>query len=608
MRKIYSMLALLMTTALSALAGPQTPSVMMPSMYMGSSFVANWGGNNSDKYLLSVYTLGDGVTKVAEDFSKVNQKDGKLDAATPGIPEGWTVDVAAKGTTDVVYDGSKNRILLDGDADHVTTPVMVGGNMTSCVFKANIVHAEGITKDNSSVFAVKVYDKEGDLLTSGRIEALYFASRQDFNVTEAFGYIPANVGRIEFAIEKTDGHSVGDIAISSISYEFKAPKFVMTDREVTETHYTVTGLDPEAVYYYYVKAQEGTEVSAMSGIMLVDEYLPTTALPASSVTANSFTANWEYLPKSAGYIVQGYRYDVAKTSGVREVLKENFSKSTKGTVALPITYVSNADELTDCPGWTGRNLIAAAGMMGANSGRFPMNMSYVHSPEMNLSASKGVYTVHVKAHGTAGDQLSVYHVGYMVDGHLVMHKLTFDANGDAEDTWEMEDGDGQTVLSFEESKMKPFLLDVVEVTQKVNAGDVTTVVLPEVRVNDGKATSYTFTDMVSDCRYGYTVTGWRTDDYKSELKSTTSEYVYVNLSSTDGISNGTVSVGKPQVSVSGNTVMVTLAQAAPIYLIGIDGSTRQVVAGHAGANTLTVEPGQVYIVKAGGYAFKFVAK
>ena len=304
MRKVYSMLALLMTTALSALAGPQAPLIKEASMYTGNSFVANWGGDNSNKYLLSVYTVGEGVTQVTEDFSKVNQKDGKLDAANPGIPAGWTVDVAAKGTTDVVYDGSKNRILLDGDADHVTTPIMVGGNMTSCVFKANIVHAEGITKDNSSVFAVKVYDKEGDLLTSGRIEALYFASRQDFNVTEAFGYIPANVGRIEFAIEKTDGHSVGDIAISSISYEFKASKFVMTDREVTETHYTVTGLDPEAVYYYYVKAQEGTEVSAMSGIMLVDEFLPTTALPASNVTANSFTANWEYLPKSAGYIVR----------------------------------------------------------------------------------------------------------------------------------------------------------------------------------------------------------------------------------------------------------------------------------------------------------------
>ena len=608
MRQVYSMLALLMTTALSALAGPQVPLIKEASMYTGNSFVANWGGDNSNKYLLSVYTVGEGVTQVTEDFSKVNQKDGKLDAANPGIPAGWTVDVAAKGTTDVVYDGSKNRILLDGDADHVTTPIMVGGNMTSCVFKANIVHAEGITKDNSSVFAVKVYDKEGDLLTSGRIEALYFASRQDFNVTEAFGYIPANVGRIEFAIEKTDGHSVGDIAISSISYEFKASKFVMTDREVTETHYTVTGLDPEAVYYYYVKAQEGTEVSAMSGIMLVDEFLPTTALPASNVTANSFTANWEYLPKSAGYIVQGYRYDVAKTSGVREVLKENFSKSTKGTVALPITYVSNVDDLTDCPGWSGRNLIAAAGMLGANSGRFPMNMSYVYSPEMNLSASKGVYTVHVKAHGTAGDQLSVYHVGYMVNGQLVMHKLTFDANGDAEDTWEMTDGDGQTVLSFDESKMKPFLLDVVEVTQKVNAGDITTVVLPEVRVNDGKTTSYTFTDMVPDSRYSYTVTGWRTDDYKNELKSVTSDYVYVTLSSTDGISNGTVSGGKPQVFVSGNTATVVLAQAAPIYLIGIDGGTKQMLAGHAGANTLTVEPGQVYIVKAGGYAFKFVAK
>lgn len=603
------MLALLLTTALSALAGPQAPFIKGATMYTGKSFVANWGSDTPSKYLLSVYTLGEGVAQVTENFSKVNQKDGKLDEANPGIPQGWTVDVSAHGTTDVIYDGSTNRILLDANEDRVVTPLMVGGNMTSCVFKANIVHADGITKDNSSVFTVKVYDKEGDLLTSGRVEALYFASRQDFSVTEAFGYTPRNVGRIEFTIEKDETRKVGDIAISSITYEYKSPKYVLTDQEVAEDHYTVTGLDPEAVYYYYVKAQEGTEVSDLSPIMLVDEFLPTTALPASNVAAHSFTANWEYLPKSAGYIVQGYRYDVAKTAGVREVLKENFSKSTKGTVALPITYVSNPDDLTDCPGWTGRNLIAAAGMLGANSGSFrPMNLSYVHSPEMNLSASKGAYTIHVKAHGTAGDQLSVYHVGYTVNGQLVMHKLKFDANGEAEDTWEMQDGDGQTVLSFEESKMKPFLLDVVEVTQKINAGDVTTVVLPEVRVNDGKATSYTFTDMVSDSRYGYTVRGWRADDYKNELLSDISSYVYVDLSSTDGISNGTVSAGKPQVSVCGNTATVVLAQAAPIYLIGINGSTKQVVAGRAGANTLTVEPGQVYIVKAGGYAFKFVAQ
>ena len=114
--------------------------------------------------------------------------------------------------------------------------------------------------------------------------------------------------------------------------------------------------------------------------------------------------------------------------------------------------------------------------------------------------------------------------------------------------------------------------------------------------------------MDPDSRDSYTVTGWRTDDYKNELKSVTSDYVYVTLSSTDGISNGTVSGGKPQVFVSGNTATVVLAQAAPIYLIGIDGGTKQMLAGHAGANTLTVEPGQVYIVKAGGYAFKFVAK
>lgn len=44
MRKVYSMLALLMTTALSALAGPQVPLIKEASMYTGNSFVANWGG------------------------------------------------------------------------------------------------------------------------------------------------------------------------------------------------------------------------------------------------------------------------------------------------------------------------------------------------------------------------------------------------------------------------------------------------------------------------------------------------------------------------------------------------------------------------------------
>ena len=49
-----------------------------------------------------------------------------------------------------------------------------------------------------------------------------------------------------------------------------------------------------------------------------------------------------------------------------------------------------------------------------------------------------------------GDYLSVYHVGYMEDNKLVIHKATFDENGKIDEEWEMKDGDSETMLSFEE--------------------------------------------------------------------------------------------------------------------------------------------------------------
>lgn len=608
MGKFYSALLLLLSMAAGASADVQPPVIKAPGQYTGRSFVANWAGNGDEQYLLSVYRLSDNQTNVSEDFSKVNQTDGKIDASNTGLPEGWDVDIAANGSKDVVYYNDRNHILLDANADKVTTPVIVGGNLSSFVINANLVNADGIAQDNSSVFYVKVYDKAGDLVTSGQIEAMYFAMRQDFDLAEAFGYMPANIGKVEIGLEKSDGKSVGDIAINSITYAYDAPEYVLSDVATTAESYLVDNLDPELVYYYYVKAKSGAQVSPMSGIWAVDEFLPTTAQPATELTSTSFVANWEYLPRSAGYVLQPYRYDVAEESGEKEVLGESFSKSHSGTVDDPVTSVPSPDELTDNPGWTGSNLIAADGMLGANSGRFPVNMSYVHSPEMNLSGNGGRYTIRVKAHGTPGDQLSIYHVGYMVDGALNMHKLTFDDNGDVDETWQMDDGDEQTVLSFEESKLKPFLLDEVRVSMAVEKGDTSIVKLDAVDVNDSKTTSYRLDHLKENATYSYTVQGWRTDEYGNRVESQISDPVYVRLADATGIGAAPAAERQPTVRIDGTTLTVALPHDAPIYVFTADGAAQRVLQGKTGENVLSLESGRAYIVKAYGYAFKVAVR
>ncbi len=603
MKKIYFLFSLLVVTVVSAYAAT-TPTVGYPENYTGTSFKATWSDTGASKYLLSLYTLGDNMVSFDETFADVNQKDGKLDTANPNIPAGFDVDIAANGTTEVVYYNNRNHILLDANGDKVSTTLMVGGNMSTCKISANLVNASGITKDNSSIFRISRYDKEGQLISYGEVEAYYFYLKEELDINEAFGYKAANVGKVVFEIIKEDGHSTGDIAINTIQYDYAAPEYLFQDKEVENTFYVADHLDAEKVYYYYVKAQDD-ETSEMSNIMYVDGFLNVNALPATDITATSFTANWEYLPKALGYYLQPFRYDVEQETKAKTILEETFSKSTQGTMDEPVSVDSPADDYTDNPGWTGAQMLGAQGMLGANNGsRFAL--AYVHSPIMNLSAQGGKYKIHFKAHGTAGDNIAVYHYGYATSQSDI-HRSTIDADGNVEDTWEVSDGDSETVLSFEESKMKKFFLDEVTITQEVQAGEVTTVVLDPINIVDPKTTSYAFTGLEGGKKYGYTVTGWRNNDLGIEVTSETSSLVYVDLGTATGISANTIAEAT-QVSLNGNTVTVTLAHPMPIYLFTLDGCTRQTVNGMVGINTLTLAPGQIYIVKVAGHTYKVICR
>lgn len=616
MKKLYSIMASALLASASAFAQVQTPYAYDPADYAGTSFTANWEWTEGQNYLLSVYSESDNTATVDEDFSGVNQTNGKINAADNGLPEGWNVDITTNGTTDVVYYNNKNHILLDADGDALTNPIVVGSNMLSYVFNANIVNADGITKDNSSVFVVEVYDKDGQLLESGRIEAIYFAQRQDFDLAEAFGYMPANIGTVKLKIEKTDGHDVGDIAVNSVKYTFKSPDYALKDKEFGEddTEYNVTGLNPELVYYYYVRGTKDGQTSGIANIKRVDGFLDVKPLPATNVTATSFTANWEYLPKAAGYIVKPFKYVATTDDGMLKVLDEHFSGATEGTVDNPVS-VADPDAVTDQKGWTGRNIIAAEGMLGASAGRYPMNISYLHSPTLNLTANGGKYTVSIKAHGKTGDYLSVYRVNYLVDTNgdgtpdaLNIHKTTaFDENGYAEDTWEMTDGANEMQLSFEENKLAKFLISEVTITQEIKAGEMMKYSLTPVSVTDGKTTHYDFSSLDRNGLYGYTVTGVERNEYGIENPSAESEEIKVQLSGTDAIS-GTVAGGISGFAVSGSVATVTLAEAAPIAVYNAGGSLLATFSGKPGVNTVPLNGKGIFVLKAAGHVYKVMAK
>ena len=143
MKKIYFILSLLATTVASAYAAVNPPTIGFPDNY-----------------------LGDNMMKFNETFANVNHSGGKINTANPNIPAGFSVDISKNGTTDVVYYNDRDHIVLDANDDKVSTSLMVGGNLSRCIFKANLINAQGITKENSSRFKVTLYDKAGDMMLS----------------------------------------------------------------------------------------------------------------------------------------------------------------------------------------------------------------------------------------------------------------------------------------------------------------------------------------------------------------------------------------------------------------------------------------------------------
>ena len=206
---------LLVCSLLSAgIANAQdAPVAMYYSDYTGDSFVANWDlvGEGSNTRL-SVFETGENVL-VTENFRGINSTDGKIDQSNPNYPAGWVVSVSDFGKADIAYDGKSNRLMLDADGDYVSTTLIVGSNLKDFTINANLVNADGITKENSSIFKIDYYDCDGLRIAGGQIEALYFASQQSLNMKDALSSQPVDVGTVKISLVTEGDRNVGALLL-----------------------------------------------------------------------------------------------------------------------------------------------------------------------------------------------------------------------------------------------------------------------------------------------------------------------------------------------------------------------------------------------------------
>lgn len=611
-----SIQALIATTAIlggwnaANAAVPEMPGTPTVTEYTGDSFNVNWDPvDGATSYLLNVfYVNADKPVNVSENFSSVNHTNDKIDTANPNYPTGWDINVSTNGSTDMANDGTGDYIVFDKGDDYITIP-QLPGTLESFTISGGVFDADRIDEANSSALRIEVFDDHDLRILSGDVSILYFASQPTFDIFQALGYNTGNITKVKISLVQNDQRTIGKLLIKSVDYSYNEREYVVNAKELAETSYKVTGADPLKIYYSNVAAKNAEGTSTPSYMLTIDEFLTPVATNASAVTATSYTANWETLPKAAKYVVNNYKITEVAEAQNYPILHDDFAKATEGTQDNPVS-IDSADAYTSALGWGGSKMLIANGMLGADNGGMaggrPM-YGYLQTPNIDLSGNGGKYTVTIKAYGQEGDYLSVYRVGYVVGGKLNIHETKqFPADGYIEESWEMTDGVADMKLSIEPKNMKRFFLDEITISQELPAGSIVKSKVETVTV-DAPATSYTFENLDANGTYGYDLSAIRYDQWGYEDTSEMSNTVTVKLTNAGITDTATQKV--TNVNVADGQILITTSESnVPVYLYTIDGSLIATAVANQGTTAIPVNGNSLYILKAGNEVHKLIVK
>lgn len=505
--------------------------------FTADGFTANWQPvEGATHYLFSLFHNVENGETVEQNFSE----DFASLETSATMPEGWTYTATNGGAPEFYKNADKD---IQAAVQFKNGDVLImpdnGGRLTSLTFSiiecktpknaeelngAQIIvdRWDGFTWKNFTTIQMDAseygYGERHDIdWTRFVLKDLYKCTTMRFRLAG----LPDDcaMGFTDFAWSTEN--------ISSVVYDIK-------DKRVDGTSYTVSGLDTDTDYSYTVKACNENTTSPSSEAADAVGVVTPIAEAATDVRHDSYTANWQTAPKATGYIVENndvYTAPAAVDNYV--VLYEDFSKISGSGVTIEKPYAFQNGKYepvqTDMVSREGWQCLWGGYADGCFvlTGLTDYNISgELVTPELSLNNNAGVYHVKVKARSMLKEEtLVVYNKSTMTG-----HECTL-----SPDEWrtfdlDFTDGTQGDMIAFTSKNHYPFIIDDIEITQSLNAGDRVYEYLGKSDVIEEEETSYTVTNLAQpeeSHTYAYRVYGVR--DYKGkQLTSDPSEYVVVD--------------------------------------------------------------------------------
>lgn len=618
------------------------PKVHEAENMTDTSFKAVWNKSiEADHYLLSVFTKNESneLMTVSEGFDNIKADDkGNIDAASPNYPEGWEFawkddDLSnhiAKG--EGPGTGNKQAVRLIDTGDAITTPYCPEG-IKSLKFWVKAEANDGQPKFSSIMFTVNfgkgVYTVDNyinipDMFTPEHRNGYYFDLTETLSAFDKIYSV-----KIEYIREEDDKTTILFDDFSYTTYKPTTYNYVLKDQKVEQQDnedgtvgFEVNGLDPDTDYTYSVKSVNSDFTSAASDEQEVYAVSIPTALPATNITANSYTANWTSHKKVDFYRVDQLQQTVIdKDTKDYVMLDEDFSKVTSSFTEADLlegfyeegertSGYMPLDDITKIAGWKASSTVRVNGWLGGNEAKQGSGTiaGAIVTPTIDLSHNEGACNISLRVWGSEGDWL-------IIQGSNPASLATIEfpkGGGIVEKTITMPLCTSKEQLTFYSNNYKVFLIDYIKITQDVKAGDKVTTITGSVLTEDADTKSMVMTNPGFSDGHDvlYRVTAMRYDkdsqeSHKYYSTSTPSDLMLVKNPNPSGI--GSVEAAAENVAGVEGGIVVNAANATTVNVFNLSG---QLVASKACGNGhafVSVAPG-VYVVKTNSTAAKVVVK
>lgn len=618
------------------------PKVHEAENMTDTSFKAVWNKSiEADHYLLSVFTKNESneLMTVSEGFDNIKADDkGNIDAASPNYPEGWEFAWKADDLSNHIAKGegsgtgNKQAVRLIDTGDAITTPYCPEG-IKSLKFWVKAEANDGQPKFSSIMFTVNfgkgVYTVDNyinipDMFTPEHRNGYYFDLTETLSAFDKIYSV-----KIEYIREEDDKTTIlfDDFSYTTnkpttYNYVLKDQKVEQQDNEDGTVGFEVNGLDPDTDYTYSVKSVNSDFTSAASDEQEVYAVSIPTALPATNITANSYTANWTSHKKVDFYRVDQLQQTVIdKDTKDYVMLDEDFSKVTSSFTEADLLdgfYEADdrtsgympLDDITHIAGWKASSTVRVNGWLGGNEAKQGSGTiaGAIVTPTIDLSHNEGACNISLRVWGSEGDWL-------IIQGSNPASLATIEfpkGGGIVEKTITMPLCTSKEQLTFYSNNYKVFLIDYIKITQDVKAGDKVTTITGSVLTEDADTKSMVMTNPGFSDGHDvlYRVTAMRYDkdsqeSHKYYSTSTPSDLMLVKNPNPSGI--GSVEAAAENVAGVEGGIVVNAANATTVNVFNLSGqlvASKDCGNGHA---FVSVAPG-VYVVKTNSTAAKVVVK